>query len=173
MSNPLNHLIIKWFAIVLKFKGMFSILKLAATTTLYSGKSFCINGKVQLVMQVLIRLSVTVLDEERLWRHTVLSLARFLLRFLVPIYSQQRDSGLMDSAGFQSTVDVHLTATGASHSGSDDDSIVGVYPARHSALSFRGPWSEGLLFSLSFLCFILGSIALTAGAEAFYQMLWV
>lgn len=129
----------KWFAIVLKFKGMFSILKLAATTTLYSGKSFCINGKVQLVMQVLIRLSVTVLDEERLWRHTVLSLARFLLRFLVPIYSQQRDSGLMDSAGFQSTVDVHLTATGASHSGSDDDSIVGVYPARHSALSFRGP----------------------------------
>lgn len=44
------------------------------------------------VMQVLIRYSGTVFDEEQIWRQTVPSLCRFLVRFLVPIYSQQHDS---------------------------------------------------------------------------------
>lgn len=148
-----------------------AIITLAAATTLFSVKSSCISGKVRSKAR---NASPHQVQWHGFWWRTDLETNG---AFTVSLSSQIFGANLFTTAwfktGFKCTVDVHLTAPGASHCRSDDDSTVGVHSARHSALSFRGPWSEGLLFSLSILCFILGSVALTAGAEAFYEMLWV
>lgn len=155
----------KWFSIVLKIKGRFSVLIMAmirpaATTTLFSIKSSCIRGKVSSCCK-----SSSGKEGRRWWR-TALEAKD---AFTGSLSTQNICANLWPRTRFHSTVDVHLTATGATHPHSDADPTVGL----HSALSFRGPWSEGLLFSLPTLCFVPASIALTAGAVAFCETLWV